>query len=82
MLSLVFEPDAFGNPEAFAEDVCRFVNWSKTASPITPDGLVFLPGEIERETFAERLANGLPIDDETWKKIIATAAVLGVTAPT
>jgi len=82
MLSLVFEPDAFGNPEAFAEDVCRFVNWSKTTSPITPDGLVFLPGEIERETFAERLANGLPIDDETWKKIIATAAVLGVTSPT
>ena len=81
MLSMVFDPAAFGSAEAFAEDVSRLAGWSKAAPPVVPGGEVLLPGEIERRTHAERLAGGLPIDDETWKKIVATAASLGVVIP-
>jgi hydroxycarboxylate dehydrogenase B len=81
MLSLAFDPAGFGGAEAFAADVTRLIGWTKATPPITPGGEVLLPGEIERQTFDERSASGLPIDDETWRKIAATATSLGVAIP-
>ena len=46
-----------------------------------PAGKVLLPGEIEEDVRRERLANGVPIDDATWRAITATAASLSVAAP-
>lgn len=42
---------------------------------------VLLPGEPERRTMAQRLRDGLPLDDETWKQTVEAAAALGVAAP-
>lgn len=81
MLTLAFDPAAFGGTEAFAEDVLKLAGWVKGSPPIEPGGEVLLPGEIEQRTRARRLAEGLPIDDETWRRIVATAASLGVAAP-
>ena len=39
---------------------------------------VLLPGEPERRTMAQRLRDGVPLDDETWKQTVEAAAVLGV----
>jgi hydroxycarboxylate dehydrogenase B len=81
MLSLVFDPAGFGSAGAFAEDVTRLAGWTKASPPISPGGKVLLPGEIERQTFIQRCASGLPIDDETWRKIATTATTLGVAVP-
>jgi hydroxycarboxylate dehydrogenase B len=81
MLSLAFNPAAFGGAEFFAKDVSRLIGWTKSSPPLAAGGKVLLPGEIEEETRATRLAQGLPIDDETWRRIGATAASLGVDIP-
>lgn len=81
MLSLAFDPSAFGDPETFADDVTRLVEWVKASPPIAPDGRVLLPGEIEGDMRRERMAKGLPIDDATWRAICAVAASFGVSAP-
>ncbi len=81
MLSLVFNPGAFGSADAFAEDVMRLAEWTKATPPITDGGKVYLPGEIEEETRREREARGLPIDAETWRRIVSTATSLGVPIP-
>ena len=81
MLSLAFDPDAFGSAEAFAEDVRRLAGWVKASPPIELGGKVLLPGEIEIATRRDREINGLPIDDETWRRISVSAASLGVTSP-
>ena len=39
---------------------------------------VLLPGEPERRTMAQRLRDGLPLDDETWKQTLEAAAALGI----
>ena len=52
MLSLAFDPAAFGDPDAFADDVTQLVEWVKAAPPIVPDGKVLLPGEIEEDVRA------------------------------
>lgn len=81
MLSLAFDPAAFGGAEFFAEDISRLIGWTKSSPPAAPAGKVLLPGEIEEETRAERIAEGLPIDDETWRRTSVSAASLGVDSP-
>lgn len=82
MLSMVFDPEAFGSAEEFVEDVTRLARWTKASPPIQPNGKVLLPGEIEALTRKQREVSGLPIDEETWRTIAATAASLGVDSPT
>jgi uncharacterized oxidoreductase len=81
MLSLVFDPIAFGDAEAFEEDVRRLIDWVKATPPIAIDGKVLLPGELEDAVRSERLANGLPIDETTWRSLSATASSLAVVMP-
>lgn len=81
MLSFAFDPAAFAGTEFFHEDVKRLIAWASASPPIAPGGSVLLPGEIEDRVRAERTANGIPIDRETWARIVAAAASLGVTAP-
>lgn len=42
---------------------------------------VLLPGESERRTREQRLRDGVPLDDETWKQTVEAAAAVGVAAP-
>jgi hydroxycarboxylate dehydrogenase B len=81
MLSIAFDPAAFGDADAFADDVIRLVEWVKATPPIASGGKVSLPGEIEEDIRDERMAKGLPIDDATWRNIAATAVSLGVAIP-
>jgi len=37
-----------------------------------------MPGEIEEKTRAQRLSNGIELDDITWKSIVDTCTLLGV----
>jgi uncharacterized oxidoreductase len=81
MLSVVFDPAAFGGAEAFAEDVAGLAANVRASPPIEPGGKVLLPGEIEERTRREREITGLPIDEETWRQIGASATSLGVNTP-
>jgi hydroxycarboxylate dehydrogenase B len=81
MLSLLFDPAAFGSAEAFAKDVMRLAGYVKSSPPIEAGGKVLLPGEIEEQTRKDREINGLTIDEETWRQIGASATLLGVNSP-
>lgn len=81
MLSLAFDPAAFGPEDVFAADVARLVEWVRASPPVTETGEVLLPGEAEARLRAERVAEGIPVDEETWRQLAETAAQLGVTPP-
>ncbi len=81
MLSLVVDPGAFWARDAFAEDLARLVDWTTGSPPLEPGGEVLLPGELEARTRAERTAQGVPFDPESWRSIVATAESLAVSAP-
>lgn len=51
------------------EIISRVVEDIKTATPTTPGGKIFYPGEIERMTRAENLEKGIPVLDEVWAQI-------------
>ncbi|AUT71465.1 malate/lactate/ureidoglycolate dehydrogenase [Paraburkholderia hospita] len=77
MLSVIADPAAFDAPNAEAE-ADAFVEWVK-ASPLAGGAeRIYAPGEPERATRAEREANGIPVDPQTWRQIREAALAAGL----
>jgi hydroxycarboxylate dehydrogenase B len=81
MFSLLFAPQQFVAPGAFAADLDRLIAWVKASPPAQPGGKVLLPGEPERRTRAERLANGIPLDATTLGQLAEAARQVGMPQP-
>jgi uncharacterized oxidoreductase len=81
MLTLAFNPSAFGQAADFTDDVTRLASWIRSSRPIQPDGEVLLPGDVERRTRADRQAQGIPIDRMTATQIVDAASELGIHPP-
>jgi uncharacterized oxidoreductase len=79
MLSIFIDPGVFSAESAFYSEVTRFVAFVKTSRTVTDDGEILMPGEIEERTRAQRLANGIELDDTTWAELAQTCRGLGVT---
>ncbi len=80
MLSLVFDPAAFGPTDAFAADISRLVEWVTASPPAEPGKPVLLPGDIEAATREQRLRDGIPLDAVTISQLADAASRLGVDA--
>jgi hydroxycarboxylate dehydrogenase B len=78
MLSFYVDPAVVDPEGLFPADVARYVAYFKSAKPIEPGGEVLSPGEPEDRTRQQRLAEGVPLPDDTWAAIIATAREVGV----
>jgi uncharacterized oxidoreductase len=77
MLSVIVDPAAFDAPDAEAE-ADAFVEWVKASPLVAGAERIYAPGEPERVTRAEREANGIPVDPETWRQIHAAALKAGL----
>ena len=78
MLSIYIAPAVYDTNGVVATEVSRFVEWVRASPPAQPGQPVLLPGEVERRTRDERLANGIPLDEKTWSDLIAAAESVGV----
>ncbi len=80
MLSIIIDPGFFQSDLGFSADIQRFVAWVKSSEKATPDGQILMPGEIEEQTKAKRLRDGIEIEDTTWRQICETAQKVGLGA--
>lgn len=80
MLSIAIDPAAFANQPAFVAEVTRYADFVRSAKPRDPDTPVMLPGEPERKARAERLADGITVDPETWSQIASAGVSVGIEA--
>jgi uncharacterized oxidoreductase len=78
MLSIYMAPHFFASPDDFAAQAREYVEFFKSSRPAEPGGEVLIPGDPERRTRAKRLAEGIPLPDEAWAAIAATAREAGV----
>ncbi|MBN9263537.1 MAG: Ldh family oxidoreductase [Hyphomicrobium sp.] len=78
MLSFYVDPAKLDTSGFFPKDVQRYIDFVKGAKPATPGGEVLIPGEPEERTKAERLANGVPLPEDTWGAIVEAARKVGV----
>ncbi|WP_280154676.1 malate/lactate/ureidoglycolate dehydrogenase [Piscinibacter sp. XHJ-5] len=77
MLTILLDPARLGDSAAFARETRAFLDWVKASRPQEGVDHVRVAGEPERETRAKRLAEGIPVDDNTWQELRAAAVKLG-----
>ena len=80
MLSVIIDPKALGEARQYYEAVRAMTEFVKASPPGKGTDRVMVPGDPERRSRAKRLADGIPIDAETWRGIGEAAHSVGVNA--
>jgi len=78
MLSIYIDPKRLDPEGFFDEDVKRYTGFFKSSKPIATGGEVLVPGEPEQRMRQKRLADGIPLPDDTWAAIVKTARDIGI----
>ena len=74
---IAIDPDAFCGLETFKRLMDELCTYITSAAPAPGHRQVRMPGGLDFETRAERLANGIPVDDTTWELILEAAEKVG-----
>jgi hydroxycarboxylate dehydrogenase B len=80
MLSIYLDPNHFGEPD-FLQRAREYTEYVKASRAATPGVEVLVPGEPESRARAMRLRDGIPLQIDTWNRIVTTARSLGVLEP-
>jgi uncharacterized oxidoreductase len=81
-LLIVIDPSRIVDRAWLVDEIAAMTDYI-TASPArNPDEPVLIPGDPERLSRARRIAEGVPIDDETWREIAAAARAYNVLVET
>ncbi len=78
MLSVIIDPDALGGRAAYEAEAEAMLDYIRGTPPAEGFDRVRLPGDPERESTARRLAEGIPIDDNTWREIREAGLSVGL----
>lgn len=78
MLTILMDPAGFGADIPFKSEIDQLVGHVSTAKVAVGHDKIRFPGDPERETAAERTANGIPIDDNTWAEMTQAAVEAGM----
>ncbi len=80
-IALAIRIDAFIDPDEFKRETRTLVDWVKSSPTMPGVDKIYVPGEIESEVMQQRIADGLPIEDETWEALLKNAQDLNVGIP-
>jgi uncharacterized oxidoreductase len=78
MLSFYVDPKVVDPQGMFPADIDRYIAYFKNAKAVTPGGEVLIPGEPEERQRRQRLAEGVPLPDDTWTSILNAAREVGL----
>src|SRR5207245_521098 len=79
-LIVALDPTRFLPPAEFHAQVAALFTWVRGASPAAGASEILVPGEPEPRTERARRAEGVGVEDETWRQITACASEVGVRA--
>lgn len=79
-LIMCLDVERFLPLEDFHAEVARLFGFVRSAPLAAGAREILIPGEPEARMERERRANGVPLDDETWRQIRECAAEVGVAA--
>lgn len=78
MLTVIIDPKGFGADIPFASSIDAMLGYVTSARPGEGVDKVRVPGEPERETGADRRANGVPVDPGTWALLVEAGVEAGM----
>jgi uncharacterized oxidoreductase len=78
MLLVVIDPARLADPGWLNDEIRAMTDYVTASPPRNPGEPVLIPGDPERLMREKRLAEGVPVDDETWREIAAAARGVNV----
>jgi uncharacterized oxidoreductase len=78
MFAIYIDPKVVDPDNFFDGEIARYVKYFKDTKPAAGVDSVLIPGDPEAAMRAERTRNGVPLPDDTWAAIVATAREVGV----
>jgi len=78
MLSIIIDPGAFDSSDEIAKRTTQFYDYIKGKPAAKGVDELLMPGEPEQISRAQRLAKGIPVDDETMRQIFEIAEPFGI----
>src|SRR5262249_17431463 len=78
MFAIYLDPRRVDIDQFFDGEITRYVDYFKASEPAAGHDGVLIPGEPEARMRAERMTNGVPLPDDTWAAITATARDVGI----
>ena len=78
MFSIYINPSSFINSKYYEKEISQYIKFFKSAAPIDKNNKVLIPGEPENKNRKDRIKNGIPLTDITWKVIKNIAEELSV----
>ena len=78
MMTILVDPDRLADRTALMSELDGFISYVKQSPPAPGVEEVMIPGDPERKAMAERLANGVPVDDTTWEEMVQAAVQVGM----
>ena len=81
VMVMAIDIESFTDIDVYTEEVEGLATWVSSARPLPGVERIYVPGEIELETYQRRLKDGIDVPDQTWAKIGALAKELSVTMP-
>ena len=81
MLTILIDPSKLATQVAFEEEALAFVDWLQAGPVAEGFDAVQIAGEPERATRAQRVTEGIHIDEQTWREIVAAGRKVKVDLP-
>ncbi len=78
MLSIIIDPEAIGDVQAFQAEVESMIDHIYSSRPASGVDRVRLPGDPERESDVQRTAAGVDIDERSLRQILDSASTAGL----
>jgi uncharacterized oxidoreductase len=75
---LAIDISAFVAPEDFRREVDDFIRYLRSSKPAQGFDGIIMPGELNFREMEKRKAEGIPLEEETWRQIEQTAKELSV----
>jgi len=80
MLTIVIDPRRLVQMDWMAREIDAMVAYAKDSPRTRPDEPVLAAGDPERHEATERRAQGIPVDETTWRELEQAGEVLGLPA--
>ena len=81
MLSIVIDPSRLNNHDSMMAEIDDMIAWVRSAAPADPSLPVLIAGDPERIARAERMANGIEVDETTWGQLVEIATRYQIAVP-
>jgi uncharacterized oxidoreductase len=78
---LLIDPNKFGGMDCFRGEVEQLVEFVRSCPRVEGVNEIILPGDPERRLAAQRVKEGIFLDDENWNALLKLGGQLGVKAP-